>query len=60
MKKLIVSIAFIANIFAMQAQVRFIVQPLFEGVFSPLDFVSDKIEVFCGLLTATSINRKAA
>ena len=34
MKKLIVLIAFIANIFAMQAQVRFIVQPLFEGVFS--------------------------
>jgi len=34
MKKLIVLIVFIANVFAVQAQVRFIVQPLFEGVFS--------------------------
>jgi hypothetical protein len=34
MKKLIVLIALLANFFAIKAQVRFIVQPLFEGVFS--------------------------
>jgi len=34
MKKLILLLVLIANVFAVQAQVRFIVQPLFEGVFS--------------------------
>ena len=34
MKKLIVLLVLIANVFAVQAQVRFIVQPIFEGVFS--------------------------